>query len=141
MLSRQFARSAHLNITTRCFNRSSIIREINKIPAQKSSETVKGTENVIGSQMHRVTGFDKTVLVWVKRYPSIAEVPKDVTVNCMLTARSKARIKACQYMIGFTLIGCLTAAIIGRKAAARGENLLTQRQEWYQKNVVEDKNK
>lgn len=29
--------------------------------------------------MHRVTDFDKRVLVWVKRYPSIADVPKDVT--------------------------------------------------------------
>lgn len=29
--------------------------------------------------MHRVTDFDKRMLVWVKRYPSIADVPKDVT--------------------------------------------------------------
>lgn len=29
--------------------------------------------------MHRVTEFDKRLLVWVKRYPNIAAVPKDVT--------------------------------------------------------------
>lgn len=29
--------------------------------------------------MHRVSEFDKKVLVWVKRYPNIAAVPKDVT--------------------------------------------------------------
>lgn len=34
---------------------------------------------VLGSRMHRVSDFDKRMLVWVKRYPSIADVPKDVT--------------------------------------------------------------
>lgn len=34
---------------------------------------------VLGTRMHRVTDFDKRMLVWVKRYPSIADVPKDVT--------------------------------------------------------------
>lgn len=29
--------------------------------------------------MHRVTNFDKRMLVWVKRYPSIADVPRDIT--------------------------------------------------------------
>lgn len=32
--------------------------------------------------IHRVSDFDKKVLVWVKRYPSIADVPKDVTYVC-----------------------------------------------------------
>lgn len=51
MLSRQFARCAQLRITTRWFTRNSVIREINKtdkIPAQKSSETV--TEKVVGKK-------------------------------------------------------------------------------------------
>lgn len=51
MLSRQFARSAQLHMITRCFTRNSVIREINKadkIPAQKSNETVK--EKVVGKK-------------------------------------------------------------------------------------------
>lgn len=35
--------------------------------------------HVLGTQMHRVTDFDKKMLVWTKRYPSIADVPKDVS--------------------------------------------------------------
>lgn len=29
--------------------------------------------------MHHVTNFDRRMLVWVKRYPSIAEVPEKIT--------------------------------------------------------------
>jgi len=29
--------------------------------------------------MHQVTNLDKRILVWVKRYPSIAEIPQNVT--------------------------------------------------------------
>jgi len=145
MLSRQFARSAQLHITTRCFTRNSVIRETNKtdkIPAQKSSETVKERNNVkVLAHMHHASNFDKKVLVWVKRYPSIADVPKDVTVDCMLTARSRARIKACNYMIVATLIGCLGAVILGKKSAAKGDNLFKQREEWLQERLAQDKNK
>lgn len=35
--------------------------------------------NVLGTRMHRVTNFDRRMLVWVKRYPSLAEVPDEVT--------------------------------------------------------------
>ncbi|XP_012526899.1 UPF0389 protein CG9231 [Monomorium pharaonis] len=144
MLLRQFVRSAHLNITTRCFTRSNVIREINnvdKTPAQKSNETVKDTTGVIGSRMYPVTNFDKRILVWVKRYPSVADVPNNVTEDCMLAARSKARIKTCHYMIVITLIGCLGAAILGKRAAASGDSLFKQREEWLQQRLKEDKNK
>ncbi|XP_077267234.1 UPF0389 protein CG9231 isoform X1 [Temnothorax americanus] len=139
MLSRQFARNVQLRVTTRCFTRSNVIRETNKdkIPAQKSSET----DGVIGSRMHRVSDFDKRMLVWVKRYPSVADVPKDVTEDCILTARNKARIKTCNYMIAFTLIGCLISVILGKRDAAKGENLLKQREDWLRDRLAEDKNK
>lgn len=59
----------------------------------------------------------------------------------MLTARSRARIKACNYMIVVTLIGCLGAVLLGKKDAARGENLLKQREEWLQNRLAQDKKK
>jgi len=145
MLSRQFARSAQLiRITTRCFTRSSIIRETNKAdktPAQKSSETVKKTDQVLGSRMHHVTDFDKRVLVWVKRYPSFADVPSQVTEDCILTARNKARIKACNYMIVITLIGCIGAILLGKREAASGGSLSKQRDDWLRERLAQDKNK
>ncbi|KYN02244.1 hypothetical protein ALC62_07028, partial [Cyphomyrmex costatus] len=139
MLSGQFICNTQLRVT-RYFSRSSILREINKvdkIPAQKNNEIAK--EDVIGLRMHRVTNFDKRLLVWVKRYPSIADVPKDVTVDCILNARSKARIKTCNYMIVFAIIGFIGAVILGKEDAKKGKNLFQQREEWFKKMNIEDK--
>ncbi|XP_012225372.1 UPF0389 protein GA21628 [Linepithema humile] len=144
MLPRQFVYNTRLRTITRWFTHSTIKRETNKmdkIPTQKSAENIKETDGIIGTRMHRVTDFDKRVLVWVKRYPSIADVPKDVTVECLLTARSKARIKACNYMIIGTLIGCVIAVILGKRQAARGETLSKQREDWFNEMMAKEKNK
>lgn len=44
-------------------------------------------------------------------------------------------------MIVVTLIGCLGAVLLGKKDAARGENLLKQREEWLQDRLAQDKKK
>lgn len=62
-------------------------------------------------------------------------------MECLLTARSKARIKACNYMIIATLIGCVIAVILGKREAARGETLSKQREEWFNEMMAKDKNK
>lgn len=62
-------------------------------------------------------------------------------MDCILTARNKARIKTCNYMIAVTLVGCLGAVMLGKREAARGENLLKQREEWLQQELAKDKNK
>lgn len=52
-------------------------------------------------------------------------------MDCLLAARSKARIKACNYMIIATLIGCIGSVILGKRQAARGESLVKQREDWF----------
>lgn len=131
MFSRQLVRGAQSRTPVRWFTRNSIMRD----QPHKSSET----DGVIGTRMHRVTDFDKRILVWVKRYPSIADVPKDVTVDCLLTARSRARIKACNYMIAFTIVGCIISVMIGKRHAERGETLSKLRQDWYNETLAKDK--
>ncbi|KAM0728871.1 UPF0389 protein [Formica fusca] len=143
MLSKQIVHSAKLHVRARWFTRSNITQEsnkIDKIPAQRNNETVKKTDGVLGSRMHRVTNFDKRMLVWVKRYPSIADVPRDITVDCLLAARSKARIKACNYMIVGTLIGCIGSVILGKRQAAKGETLTKQREDWLKETLAREKN-
>ncbi|XP_011137964.1 protein FAM162A [Harpegnathos saltator] len=137
MLSRQFVRSGQSRAAVRWFTRNSIMRESNQSP--KHSDSTK--DDVLAKHMYRVTNFDKRILVWVKRYPSIAEVPEKVTVDCLLTARSKARIKTCNYMIVVTIIGCIIAAFLGKRQAERGENLFKMRQDWYEEMLEKDKNK
>lgn len=86
----------------------------------------------IGTFMHTVTNFDKRLLVWVKRYPSMAEVPKQVTRDCMLQAQSKARIRVCNILIGVTLVSFLISIFSGKREAAAGKSLHSMRQEWYE---------
>ncbi|XP_029171727.1 UPF0389 protein GA21628-like [Nylanderia fulva] len=142
MLLKNIIYSAKMHTKARWFTHSSILQETNKtdkISEQKTNKKIKEIDSVLGSRMHRVTNFDKRVLVWVKRYPSIADVPVDVTVECLLAARSKARIKACNYMIVATLIGCIGAVILGKRQAARGETLTKQREDWFKEMLAEEK--
>ncbi|KYN18120.1 hypothetical protein ALC57_09630, partial [Trachymyrmex cornetzi] len=62
-------------------------------------------------------------------------------VDCILGARSKARIKTCNYMIVFTIIGCIGAVLLGKQQAKRGESLVKQREEWLKEIMAEDKKK
>lgn len=62
-------------------------------------------------------------------------------MDCILTARSRARIKVCNYMIAVTLIGCIIAVILGKRDVARGETLIKQREEWLKETLAQDKNK
>ncbi|KYM81983.1 hypothetical protein ALC53_07531, partial [Atta colombica] len=142
MLSGQFVRNIYIQShVTRYFTHSSILREIkvDKIPAQKSNESIK--DNVLGPLKHLTTNFDKIVLVWVKRYPSIADVPKFVTIDCMHNARTKARIKTCNYMMIFGTICCLSAVFLGKEQAKKGETLFKQREKWLEEYNAEDKKK
>jgi len=62
---------------------NSILSKDTNIPVLKISEKqTELTKTEWAEQLDvsaPVTDFDKKILVWVKRYPSIADVPKDVT--------------------------------------------------------------
>lgn len=64
-----------------------------------------------------------------------------IRVDCILTARSKARIKACNYMIIGAIVGCIGAVILGKKQAARGETLMKQRDDWYKEALAKEQKK
>ncbi|XP_015179037.1 PREDICTED: UPF0389 protein CG9231 [Polistes dominula] len=91
----------------------------------------------LGPHMYAPTNLDKRMLVWVKRYPSMAEIPSQVTLDCMLQARSKVRVRICNIMIVITLIGFLIAAVSGKKEVASGNTLFKIDQDW-QKNLREE---
>ncbi|EZA47448.1 hypothetical protein DMN91_004791 [Ooceraea biroi] len=139
MLSRQFLHGAQTRATVRWFTRSSISRDTSESNKTQASNQSKDENVVSGKRMHHVTDFDRKVLVWVKRYPSVAEVPQDITEETLLTARSKARIKASNYMIVVTLIGCLFAAFLGKKQVKEGDSLHKRRLDWYKEVTEKDK--
>ncbi|CAK9829888.1 Protein FAM162B [Anthophora retusa] len=95
------------------------------------------TENVIGSPLHIVSNIDKRILVWVKRYPSMEEVPPKVPIETMLRAHSKIRIHICYGIMAFAIIGFYVSVKIGKRDVASGKNILTERAKWY--NEVKEK--
>lgn len=130
--------------TVRWFTRiGGTMREANKVEKTAAEKSHEDTKKILGSEarMHRVTDFDKKLLVWVKRYPNVADVPTEVTSECILSARSKARIKICNYMIVVTIIGCVISVILGKRQAERGDTLKKQREEWFENVMARERSK
>lgn len=90
-------------------------------------------EFVSGESLYTLTNFDKRILVWVKRFPSMDKVPKQVSIRTIQLAHTKARIKVCFYMLAFAIIGSILAVMSGKRDVAAGKNLITERQKWYDK--------
>ncbi|XP_076672604.1 UPF0389 protein CG9231 [Andrena cerasifolii] len=100
-------------------------------PIPKPSAPESSDHSVIGSPMHTCSNFDKRILVWVKRYPSIDKVPDQVTADCILKAHSKGRIRACNIMIVFTVVVFIVTIMLGKKDAAAGKHIIPERIKWY----------
>ncbi|OAD59998.1 hypothetical protein WN48_06748 [Eufriesea mexicana] len=109
--------------------------ETSKASESKSSDQ-KLNEFAIGSPMYALSNFDKRILVWVKRFPSLDQVPDQVSIRTIQLAHTKARIIVCGYMMVFAIIGCIIAVSIGKRDTAAGENIATVRMRWY-KEVAE----
>ncbi|KAG7213022.1 hypothetical protein KM043_002357 [Ampulex compressa] len=113
MFSTQLIRHFKIPNITRRLNTSSIMRE-GKEPTIRSEADRKLVEDVIGTKMHKVSNFDRWILVWVKRYPNKAAVPEKVTMDCIVQANSRARIRTCNIMIVATIIMCICTVISGK---------------------------
>ncbi|KAL8573580.1 hypothetical protein ACOMHN_047850 [Nucella lapillus] len=82
-----------------------------------------------GEGLHRTSDFDKKILVWTKRYPSVAEVPEEVTETKMKKAKDLFRIRV-NIMMAIVTVGlCVVYVWAGKRAASRGENIHRQNQE------------
>ncbi|KAI4482944.1 hypothetical protein M0802_013585 [Mischocyttarus mexicanus] len=97
-----------------------------KVETKSSTGPTQG----LGPNMYAPTNLDKRILVWVKRYPSMAEVPSQVTLDCILQSRSKARVRTCNIMIAVTLVGFILAAVSGKREVASGNTLFKRDQLW-----------
>ncbi|KAG9432539.1 hypothetical protein HZU67_05786 [Apis mellifera carnica] len=118
-------------------NENKPVTESSKIKTETSKSTnvsqaeKEAIEFVSGESLYTLTNFDKRILVWVKRFPSMDKVPKQVSIRTIQLAHTKARIKVCFYMMAFAIIGSILAVMSGKRDVAAGKNLLTERQKWY----------
>ncbi|XP_012276805.1 UPF0389 protein CG9231 [Orussus abietinus] len=119
----------------RPLSNSAIVFDSKQPVTESSGQATAGSTSSgsYGTLMHKCTNFDKRVLSWMNRYPSFAEVPDKVTIECITQARSKFRIRLCNYMIVASVIGCIAAIYTGKFKGARGENLTQYNLDWHEK--------
>ncbi|KOC71347.1 Protein FAM162B [Habropoda laboriosa] len=91
----------------------------------------------LGTPSYNVSNFNKRILVWVKRYPSIDQVPSQLPIEVIQQAHTKARIRVCFIMMIFSILGLLISAQIGKRDVASGKNIYTERTKWY--NEIKEK--
>ncbi|XP_015436666.1 PREDICTED: protein FAM162A-like isoform X2 [Dufourea novaeangliae] len=137
MLCARFIRQFKLPIIRRLNSNS--MKDNKPVNNNKTSEPIPEQleESVIGTQMHYVTNFDRRVLVWMKRYPSMDQVPRRVAWSTMQQANTRARIRICNYMIVVVIIGFIISCMSGKKEAAGGRHIISDRMNWY--NEVREK--
>ncbi|KAK1135258.1 hypothetical protein K0M31_008029 [Melipona bicolor] len=134
-LTKQFKllRTRQLHLTSiNVKNENKVVSETSKT-AETSQSTVdkEKVDFVTGPPMHAVSNIDKRILVWVKRYPSIDQVPDYVSYQCIQHAHTKARIRICFIMFFAGILICIAAIMSGKKEAAAGKNIATERLKWY----------
>ncbi|XP_049755742.1 protein FAM162B isoform X2 [Elephas maximus indicus] len=85
---------------------------------------------------HRLSQFDKKILLWTGRFKSMEEIPLRVPPEMIDAARNKARVKACYIMIGLTIIACFAVIASAKRAAERHESLtswnLAKKAKWHE---------
>lgn len=79
----------------------------------------------------KLDNLEKKFLVWTGKYKTIADVPDSVSVDVIEKARNRIRIRAANYMIGLTIIGCVIFVISGKEAAKRGESVKKMNLDWH----------
>ncbi|KAF5294612.1 hypothetical protein FQR65_LT10718 [Abscondita terminalis] len=80
---------------------------------------------------YKVNNFEKRLLVWMKKYKHVDDIPAFVAPETMEKARSWARVRISNYTIVLTLIGCGVMIYSGKQARERGESLHKRNLEWH----------
>lgn len=83
------------------------------------------------AHVHAPSKFDKMLLVWVKRYASINEVPNTVRFKVMQTARDRARIKCMWWALAVTISSCGLMMVSGRRAMEQGDSVEKRNLMWH----------
>ncbi|XP_063985920.1 uncharacterized protein LOC135167015 [Diachasmimorpha longicaudata] len=96
------------------------------------------TEQVLGPFQHRVTDFDKWILVVTKKYPSKDQVPTLVADNIMQNAMSKARIGASTVIMVLTGMYALYTVVTSKKVQKEYLDNMEHTRTDYRQQVTEE---
>ncbi|XP_035221314.1 UPF0389 protein GA21628-like, partial [Stegodyphus dumicola] len=92
--------------------------------------------SVILGGAHKPNTLEKYLLVWMKKYPSVTDVPKTVTYDMMEKVRNWARIKINIFFCFVTIAVCVGMIYSGKKAAERGETLQKMNIKWHEEQNI-----
>lgn len=104
-------------------------------PTTNEQATKASKSNVdmsVLANVHYVSNFDKRVLVWVKKYPTIDAIPKAIPWSTMQRANTIARIRVCNILGVIAIIGFISAIVSGKREAAAGRHVISDRMKWYE---------
>ncbi|XP_007438769.1 protein FAM162A [Python bivittatus] len=82
---------------------------------------------------HKVTEWDKKLLLWSGRFKKEEDIPLHVSAKMMSASRSKIRVKVAYFAMAFLLLGFVSAVFIGKKEGRKYKALKTQ----YMDGIVE----
>lgn len=80
---------------------------------------------------HAPNKLDKLLLVWIKKYPSINDVPARVSTDEIERVRNWARIKINIAACIATVFGCIYMVKLGKDAVKRGESIKQMNLDWH----------
>ncbi|KAG6441540.1 hypothetical protein O3G_MSEX001834 [Manduca sexta] len=90
---------------------------------------------------YRPSEFQKTILVWTKKYKNKEEIPTFVSADLIERSRSEARIKISNVLMVLTALASLGAILAGKAAAKRGESVHKMNLDWHKQYEEEQKAK
>lgn len=121
------------SIPNKCTIISGGRRYCSKSSKDVSQETASASKMGAPTYKHSPSLWDKRILVWTKKYPSVDQVPEHVSRETMDKARNKARIYTNLLMGAATILACIAMIISGKRAAKRGESVQKMNVDWHKK--------
>lgn len=106
-------------------------------PASSSNSAPNNSTGL--HQRYSPSNFQKTILVWTKKYKNKEEIPQFVSAELIERSRSEARIKISNILIVLTALASLGAIFAGKAAAKRGESVHQMNLDWH-KQYEEEQN-
>ncbi|CAG5107653.1 Similar to CG9231: UPF0389 protein CG9231 (Drosophila melanogaster) [Cotesia congregata] len=99
--------------TVRGFRTNSILRNVKPEPSTSGAKPQEASDAKYVINEHHLSNFEKRILVFAKKYPSVKDVPDKISAEVMQNCMSKARIRLANYMMALTALSCLTIVIMG----------------------------
>ncbi|XP_054707995.1 UPF0389 protein CG9231-like [Uloborus diversus] len=91
-----------------------------------------GCKRYATDKAHAPNTLEKYLLVWMKKYPSVKEVPNHVTFAMMERVRNSARIRIGIFLTILTGLVSVGMIYSGKQAAKRGESLVKMNRQWHE---------